>query len=252
MTDATDAPEPTTTPQPPTTADRLMSLQKIDTEADQLTNRRERLPEREHLGMASNQLGVWERDRTGMRQRIDELTAVIDQAEADAAELAGTKQRLEAQMKTVIAPREAEALMHQIATLDEQTDELDMKELEALEEQSDVDDRLTTHLGSEEALRTGLSAADSSLERATSEIDAELEQLRVRRDAARSEMATDVLARYDRIRSSSGVAIAHLIGHRCDGCHIDLSAAEVDEVKDEAARADGVADCPNCGRMLAR
>ncbi len=49
-------------------------------------------------------------------------------------------------MKTVIAPREAEALMHEMSTLDEQTDALDTAELEALEEQSDVDDRLTAHL----------------------------------------------------------------------------------------------------------
>ena len=247
MTDATDAPDP----KPITTADRLLSVQRIDTDADQLVNRRERLPEREQLTEASAQLGTWERDRTSMRNRLDELTAVIEKAEADAAEIAVHKVRLEAQMKTVIAPREAEALMHEIATLDEQTDALDTTELEALEEQSDVDDRLTAHLSSEGELRDSVSVTDSALERATSEIDRELGDLGVQRDTARGELPEGVLARYDRVRASSGVAVATLVGHRCEGCHIDLSAAEVDDVKDEAAASDSVAECPNCGRMLA-
>ncbi len=247
MTDATDAPEPTTN----STADRLLALQRIDTEADQLGSRRERLPERDRMEAASGQLSTWERDRTAMRSRLDELTGVIERAEADAREIAEHKARLEAQLKTVIAPREAEALMHEIATLDEQTDALDMTELEALEEQSEVDDRLTVHLRSEPALRDGVSAADAALEQATSEIDRELDALAARRDAARGELGEGALARYDRVRAAAGVAVATLVGHRCDGCHLDLSAAEIDDVKDEAAGADGVADCPNCGRMLA-
>ena len=246
-TDATDVPDAT----PSTSADRLLSLQVVDTEADQLTHRRERLSEREQLAEASTQLAAWERDRTSMRNRLDELTGVIEKAEAESSEVAVHKQRLEAQMKTVIAPREAEALMHEMTTLDGQIDLLDTAELEALEEQSDVDDRLTAHLGSEGDLRDAVSAADQALERATSEIDAELERLAALRAAARADLTDGLPARYDRVRAASGVAVATLTGHRCEGCHIDLSAAEIDDVKEEAAGADGVADCPSCGRMLA-
>lgn len=247
MTDASDAPEPTSA----TTAERLLLLQRIDTEADQLINRRERLAERKQLHDASAELAIWERTRTTMRNRLDELTGVIERAETDSSEIAAHKARLEAQMKTVIAPREAEALMHEIATLDEQTDALDTAELEALEEQSDIDDRLTAHLSSEGGLRDSVTAADEALERATAEIDSELADLAARRTEARAELSDGVLARYDRIRAASGVAVATLVGHRCEGCHLDLSAAEIDDVKDEAATSDGVADCPNCGRMLA-
>lgn len=247
MTDATDSPEPTSI----TTADRLLSVQRIDTEADQLANRRERLAEREQLQAASAQLSTWERGRTEMRNRLDELTVVIEKAESDSVEVASHKARLEAQMKTVIAPREAEALMHEMDTLDEQVDALDTVELEALEEQSELDDALTEHLSSESGYRDSVTVADAALERATGEIDGELAELDSQRVAAREELTEQVLVRYDRVRASSGVAVAKLVGHRCDGCHLDLSAAEIDDVKDEAARSDGVADCPNCGRMLA-
>ena len=78
----------------------------------------------------------WEQRRAALRSRIDELGASIDDAERRGADLLAHRQRLEQQMKTVIAPREAEALMHEMATLTEQTDELDGHELEALEEQA--------------------------------------------------------------------------------------------------------------------
>jgi len=45
------------------------------------------------------------------------------------------------------------------------------------------------------------------------------------------------------------VAVAQLVGKQCQGCHLELSAAEVDTAKDEAA-ATGVTDCPDCGRLL--
>ena len=94
------------------------------------------------------------------------------------------------------------------------------------------------------------SGATAVVDAATAEIDAQLDALTGERDAARGELSESVCSRYDRVRSSSGVAVANLVGHRCDGCHLDLSAAEVDDVKDDAAAADGVADCPQCGRML--
>jgi len=250
MTEADDAPD-CDEAQPPNTAQRLIALQLVDTEADQLTYRRERLPERERLEVDATALADWERARAAMQSRMDELTGVIDAAEKESAEIAAHKERLEAQMKTVIAPREAEALMHEIATLDEQTDALDLNELEALEEQSLIDDRLTEHLRSEAALRGAVGIATSVLEQRTADVDRDLELLTSDRSARRDGLSAATLARYDRVRSSSGVAVARLVGHRCDGCHLDLSAAEVDDVKDEAAAADGVGECPNCGRMLA-
>lgn len=251
MTDAADATDTADESAPAdTAATRLLDLQRVDTEADQLMNRRERLAEREQFAAASGHMKEWERLRATMRARMDELTEVIERSETEAAEIATHKERLEGQMKTVIAPREAEALMHEIATLDEQTDALDMAEIEALEEQSTIDDQLTDHLRSEPGLREAVGTAELALHRATSEIETELTALADERAVRRAALGDATLARYDRVRASSGVAVAQLAGHRCEGCHLDLSAAEVDDVKDEAAASDGVADCPNCGRML--
>jgi uncharacterized protein len=65
----------------------------------------------------------------------------------------------------------------------------------------------------------------------------------------RAEIDDVHLATYDRKRAAFGVAVASLVGKQCQGCHLELSAAEIDTVKDEAAET-GVADCPDCGRLL--
>ncbi len=232
------------------TTRRLLDLQTADTEIDQLQHRRSTLPEREHLAAVSAELTQWERTRTAMRERLDELAGKVEEADAEAERLRAERERLEAQLKTVIAPREAEALMHEIETLNQRRDEIETAELEALEEQAQLDDDLVAHVGAESDLRTALGKADDALASAAGEVDREIADWTERRDAARAGLAEGVLARYDRVRSSSGVAVATLAGKQCTGCHLDLSAAEIDDVKDEAAASNGVADCPNCGRML--
>lgn len=253
MTDAADTADNAELSTPAGTgvslASQLLTLQRIDTEADQLVVRRKRLPERDDLATRTSQMTTWEKRRTQLVQRLGELTTVIESAEAANAELTTDRERLEAQMKTVIAPREAEALMHEIETINGKRDELDDEELAALEEQAALDDDLTAHLGTEESLRAALRSSDETLARVCDDIDAELADLVDQRVAALAPLGSTVTSHYNSVRSSAGVAVAELKGHRCEGCHLDLSAAEVDTAKEEAAES-GFTDCPQCGRML--
>jgi uncharacterized protein len=248
MTDS-DAPVPSASAAAATIPEILLALQAVDTHADQLQHRRKSSRLRTAFADATTQARAWERERDAIRTRIDELGAAIERAEERGAELQTHRQRLERQMKTVIAPREAEALMHELATIGEQVDELDVRELEALEEQSTLDDRLSDHLLGEGDLRTRLRLADDALAAELADIDRELTELAERRGELRGALADHLLSTYDRKRAALGVAVAPLVGKQCQGCHLELSAAEVDTVKDEAAET-GVTDCPDCGRLL--
>lgn len=234
---------------PSTIPEILLALQAVDTTADQLGHRREHSPLHDDLASATAAMRSWEQQRSALRSRIDRLGASIDDAEQRGAELLAHRQRLEQQMKTVIAPREAEALMHEMATLTEQSDELDGHELEALEEQAALDDQLSAHLLGEESLRDGLGQADAALADEVADIDSRLADLASQREELRVRVPAALLATYDRKRAAFGVAVARLVGKQCQGCHLELSAAEIDTVKDEAG-ATGVTDCPDCGRLL--
>ena len=243
MTEASE-PDPNTF-----VAVRLLALQHIDTQVDQLRVKRQRLPEREVLAAQQKAMAVWEQHRDRTAARIDELSSTIEQAEARNTELRLSRDRLEAQMKTVIAPREAEALLCEIETVNLQRNELDDIELAALEEQAALDDEQVTHLASEGALRQALGLAEETLKRTCADIDIELKGLDDQRSIAAGDLEESVARRYESVRSSVGVAVAELKGHRCEGCHLDLSAAEVDTAKDESV-ASGYTDCPQCGRLL--
>ena len=245
MTDPAD-PAPS---EPATIPELLLALQAVDTQSGRLGYRREHSPLRDDMVSATAAMRSWEQQRDGFRSRIDELSSSIERAEERGAELLTHRQRLERQMKTVIAPREAEALMNEMATLDAQIDELDVDELEALEEQSTIDDQLTAHLQGEEQLRNRSIQADGALAIEVGDIDRELADLVDRRVELRPQLSDGLMATYDRKRAALGVAVAPLVGRQCQGCHLELSAAEIDTVKAEAADT-GVTDCPDCGRLL--
>jgi predicted nucleic acid-binding Zn-ribbon protein len=234
---------------PRTVAHLLLELQAVDTQSDQLTYRREHTSALADLAEARSKAAAWSRERDVLQARLDGLGAAIEQAEASGATLLTHRQRLDQQLKTVIAPREAEALLHEIATIEAQRDELDVAELEALEEQAELDDRLTDHLAAEGPIAEAVNTADAVLTAEVAEIDAELADLRVRREPLIEDVPLDLRSTYDRKRAAFGVAVAALVGRQCQGCHLELSAAEIDTVKDEAA-ATGVTDCPECGRLL--
>ncbi len=139
--------------------------------------------------------------------------------------------------------------MHEIAVLNERRGALDDDELSALEEQAEIDDDLTAHLADEAALGSALAVADEAAAKAAADIDVELAEIGGRLDELRAAVDAALLARYDRLRHQHMVAAAALNGTRCEGCHLDLSATELDEVR-AVARSGGIAECPHCGRLL--
>lgn len=228
----------------------ILELQAADTMADQLKHRRDHLPEREQLQSAKNALVRWNEARMVTRRQVEEFGATIEQAEADSKDIDRHLGRLAAQMKTVIAPREAEALQHEIATLHQRRSELDDVELAALEEQARLDDELSAMLAQEESLTAVYIAADKETNEAETDIDGELARIVSRLETLRAAVDKKWLKKYDRLREQHMVAAATLSGSRCDGCHLDLSAAEIDTLREEAAQG-GLSDCPQCGRLLA-
>jgi predicted nucleic acid-binding Zn-ribbon protein len=229
----------------------LLDLQAADTLTDQLRHRHGHLPEQAAADAARGALAAWEREVATRRARLAELNAEIDADEDRAHSIDEHRARLSRQLKTVIAVREAEALQHELANLAEQRSALDDAELEALEEQSRIDDELTALGSGEPGLRQTVADAEAVLAAATADVDAELQRLAAGRDELRAAVDATLLRQYDAMRPQfGGVAAAALAGTRCEGCHLDLSAGELDTVRAAAAASAGVTECPNCGRLL--
>lgn len=229
--------------------DDLLELQRLDTTADQLTHKRAHLPERVAAKAAADALTEHRRQRAAAVSRGEDVELAVEALERDGEELTAHRTRLEAQLKTVIAPREAEALMHELATIAERRDALDDQELAFLEEQSELADTITALDAGVGALESANDGAAQTLAVAVAEIDGELASIASAREALVGGVDASALARYDQLRARhGGVAVARLDGSRCTGCHLDLSTAEINAVR--AVGPGEFADCPQCGRLV--
>lgn len=230
-------------------SDDLLELQRLDTLTDQLRHRRAHLPEREPAGAAAAAVADLARRSGELTRRDGELSDTIASLEHASEELTTHRTRLEAQLKTVIAPREAEALMHEIETLKTRRDELDERELEALEEQSAIADEQSAITADAPERQRVADAAAAELAAAEGVVDTEASEAATARAAVAERLDAGVVGDYERRRSRfGGVAIARLDGRRCTGCHLDLAPAEVDQVR--STPPGEWTDCPECGRML--
>lgn len=230
-------------------SDDLLELQRLDTTADQLANRRARLPEREPAAAADAELGLVRHRREQIAARMQELDAAIEALEATGKQLTAQRASLENKLKIVISPREAEALMHELDALRARHGELDDQELAHLEEQSSLADELAGLDAIEPDRQLAATGARSALAAAEAAIDGELAAVRASRDELAARLGGAVLARYEQLRRRfGGVGVAKLQGKRCTGCNLDLSASELDQVR--ATPPGETTDCPECGRLL--
>ncbi|MCE9622183.1 MAG: hypothetical protein K8R99_07565 [Actinomycetia bacterium] len=229
----------------------LIALQEIDTALDAIVNKRPRLAEVAAHQAATATLKTLRASIAAAEGRVAAAQAAIEAAEHASAELTKKRTRLEAQLKTVIAPREAEALMHEIATINSQRGGLDDDELAALDSLGEGEATLAALQADLPGGEAQLAAALAALNTANAGLDAEAAELSARRESSVAQLTPDELNHYQQVRAQfGGVGVARLEGSHCSGCHMDLSPAELDGVK--SAPAGEVPECPQCGRILAR
>ncbi len=229
----------------------FLALQDIDSALDANAHKRPRLPEGAHHQQLTAELAQLRQQMAGAQARIDAAQAAIEAAEHAAAALTTKRTRLEAQLKTVIAPREAEALMHEIDVINAQRSDLDDQELAALDEQGEGEATLAALQAELPEREAALAQAAEVLQSVHDQLDAEVAELQSQRAAAAGTLAEAEVALYERVRHQfHGVGVARLEGGHCSGCHMELSARELDIVK--AVPAGELAECPQCGRIIVR
>lgn len=227
----------------------LLALQKTDIALGQARHRLARLPEiAAHKGAVTALEGVKQMCAVAVRRHA-EAQAEITQLENESHQVDVKAERLKKQLRSVIVPREAEALQHEIANCEDVRGSLDDKELalmelvEALTIQIDAlteDERVET-----ERVATALAA----LRDVQNAIRQEVQQLEERRSAMCLVVPERHLTDYEQKRKHiSGGAVAELHGPTCQSCHLDISRGELDAMK--ALPADEFPECPNCGCYL--
>ncbi len=227
----------------------LYAVQLSDIGIAQSKHRLSHLPEIELHKSTKNDVAV-------IAKSLDEIIARAQAATKEIAELevAGHANdaiitRLNKQLKTVIAPREAEALQHEIATCTQQRSQLDDRELELMELVDlcrNEEEQVSAQLVHAKQLHA---VAAEKLAVAQREENESLERLVQQRGAQALVVPASLLGMYEAKRKHRpDGAIAKLSGPTCGACHLDIAQGEISALR--ALPDTERPECPHCGCFI--
>lgn len=230
----------------------LLAIQDLDTAADVLRHRRDVLPERVELHRRMDELAALDQHLAPTVEQRRDIERAQKAVEDEIALLAEKRSGVEAQMYggSSSNAKELQSLQDEIDSIDRRRARLEDEVLERMVELEPLDNALAAT--SEQRTQLDAAAVDltARLAEAESTIDAELARIEEQRAPLLDGVDAALLARYEKLRAShQGVGVARLDGTKCTGCHLALPAAEVEAVRRQA-RDEGIAECPECDRLL--
>jgi predicted nucleic acid-binding Zn-ribbon protein len=229
----------------------LLEVQKHDTRADQIRHRQANLPERAALDARVAERAKAEREHQVTSARRDELLVEQERLEG---EIAKAKERIAAVDGKLYGgatsnPRELQALQDEVASLGRRVGLLEDSEIEVMEQLEPIDKASETQQAALDELAATIDRLGVELTAAEAELGVDLDSVVKERSEAADAVPATLLEEYERIRArSGGIGVAALIGGQCGGCHLKLSAMELDRIK--KLPPDGIVHCDECGRLL--
>ncbi len=184
---------------------------------------------------------------------MSDLAAEVRKADADVSQVRTRRQRDQERLDkgAVSSPKELQGLQHEIESLDRRIGTLEDAELEVMEQLEQAQATLDRTEAELTALDAELGAATVARDEALADLDRQAEAARVEREQTVSGVPADLLALYDKVRGQQGgVGAAELRQRRCEGCRLELNAADLRELAAEPP--DTVLRCPECNRLLVR
>jgi hypothetical protein len=233
--------------------DSLLDLQAHDTAADQYRHRRANLPERTELATVEKSVATLDTDIARMTGERDTLAREQRRIEDDASAIEAKAAKEDARLYsgTVTAAKELQAIQDEIAALRRRQSTLEDDVLELMVQIEPLDAQLATLGSQREVLGADADRIRERLHDAEAVIDEQLTVVMGERDALAESVPAPTLAEYEALRSRlGGVAVARLEAGSCRGCHLQLSAVELDRIK--KLPRDEMVHCEECGRILIR
>jgi predicted nucleic acid-binding Zn-ribbon protein len=233
--------------------DQLLVLQEHDTTAEQLRHRRLTLPQREQLVAHQQELASIEQQTVTVQGQRDEVARTQKRLEDEVASVEAKVADVNGKLYggSVTSPRELQALQDDESSLKRHQTNVEDKVIEQMELALPLDEELERLRARTVELEAAVRDTTAGLTVAEAEIDVELEAVLAERAAVAAELAPAQIEKYEQLRHDlGGIGVARLVGTNCGGCHLTLSAVELDRIRH--APADELVFCGECGRLLVR
>ena len=232
---------------------RLLELQALDSSLEQLVHKRRTLPELAQMERLDKLVDALRDGIVRFETEVSDLAREQARFEREIEQVRSRRERDEGRMASgaITVAKQLQDLEHEVATLRRRQSELEDGELEVMERAETAQtslDQLTAQRAEHLEART---AAETSRDAAVVEIDAELERTTAERASVAASLPADLLALYERIRTSEGgVGAGEISRGRCGGCRLDLMNNEKSAIR--TAAPDEVLQHEECGRIMVR
>lgn len=230
---------------------RLFDLQQVDTAIRQLQHRRANLPEQRALDEHVDTLTRIGAELIAARDQLERLTAQQRRHENEVATVDARRKSEEGRMFSglIRSERELDALKGELSSLRSRKNDLEDTLLEIMEQREDTESLVATLTARQHELTGQVTELTVARDEAATDIDAALQDRRKEREDVAAGVHEEALSYYTDLRArKDGVAVAQLQGRTCQGCRLELTAIELEDVRAAADRA--LARCEQCGRIL--
>ena len=206
---------------------------------------------KESAGTIEAELQMLAGERAKLTEQRAVLTATQKDLEAQIATLNERSGGIEKRMYAArgSSTRDLQAMDEEVRHLNQRRSELEDEELVAMVDQEPIDAALAALAGKRAPIEEKANVLRAEVAQGQAEIDGELVAATAARATEAAQLPPALSERYEVLRARlKGTGAARLVGHRCSGCHLELSPVEVDRIR--AMSPDTVVTCDQCGRIL--
>lgn len=230
----------------------LLDLQAVDSRLDGLSRQARTLPQLKRMAALDGELAALAGPRATAEQQVVDLgrdqRSAEEAVEQVRARLDRDQHRLDSGLGSA---KDMQALSSGVRAERARIGELEDAELEVMEALETATTARDALAGQHAELAGLLTVEQSGRDDALADIDDAVQLARVERAGVAARVPPDLLAVYDHIRGvSGGVGAARLLGARCTGCSMELTAAYRSRVG--ATPPTEIVRCEECDRILVR
>ncbi len=232
---------------------QLLTVQDLDTKLTQARHRLENLPARQELSRATSEAATLEETRVEAATAVTDLRREVTKAEDDVVTVRARADRDNKRMLSGagMGSKDLQALQSELEVLAKRQGDLEEIELDAMQRLEDAETEAARVTALIETVRTKVSEIEARLDDEAATIEAEIVSFSAGRANAVAGLDEGLLALYEKLRIQQGGTGAAALKHgTCQGCNMSLNPADLAHI--QAAPADDIVRCEECGRILVR